>query len=328
MNLAARSDEGISVVVPVYNSQDSLHALVARLASVLSSISAAHELIFVNDGSQDGSWSVIEKLSAEHSWVRGINLMRNYGQHNALLCGVRAARFSIIVTMDDDLQHPPEEIPVLLAKLDEGLDVVYGTPIEQKHGLLRDLASLLTKVALRAAMGVEFADKVSAFRVFRTSLRRAFEAYRHPYVSLDVLLSWATTRFGAVRVRHDPRAAGKSQYTFRKLTIHAFNMITGYSTAPLQFASLLGVLMAVFGFVVLAWVIGRVVLEGIVMPGFAFLASIVAIFSGAQLFTLGIIGEYLTRLHQRALEKPTYVVLGEAEELPEGQMGRNDDGAV
>jgi len=157
-------------------------------------------------------------------------------------------------------------------------------------------------------MGVEFADKVSAFRAFRTGLRPAFKAYRHPYVSLDVLLSWATTRFGAVRVHHDPRAAGKSQYTFKRLAAHAFNMITGYSTAPLQFASLLGFIMAAFGFAVLVWVLGRALLRGIVVPGFVFLASITAIFSGAQLFTLGIIGEYLTRLHQRALERPTYVV--------------------
>lgn len=321
MNTSPKSDDGISVVIPVYNSQDSLRVLVARLESVLSRVSVMYELILVNDGSQDGSWSVIEELSMEHAWVRGIRLMRNYGQHNAILCGVRSAQYPIIVTMDDDLQHPPEELPLLLAKLDEGLDVVYGTPIEQQHGLLRDLASVLTKIALRAAMGVEFADKVSAFRAFRTGLRRAFEAYRHPYVSLDVLLSWSTTRFGAVRVRHDPRGAGRSQYTFRRLATHAFNMITGYSTTPLQFASLLGFLMTVFGFAVLAWVIGRVVLQGIVMPGFAFLASIVAVFSGAQLFTLGIIGEYLMRLHQRALEKPTYVVLEEVGSPAEGQMG-------
>jgi undecaprenyl-phosphate 4-deoxy-4-formamido-L-arabinose transferase len=309
--------QGLSVVVPVYNSEASLAMLVGRLAAVLPSLADHFELILVNDGSSDGSWGGICGHASRLPWVRGINLMRNYGQHNAVLCGVRAAQYDITVTMDDDLQHPPEEIPALLAKLAEGCDVVYGCPLEEQHGLARDLASVLTKIALRTAMGVDVARSVSAFRAFRTEVRRAFKEYRHPHVSFDVLLSWATDRFARVRVRHDARAAGESHYTFRKLATHAFNMITGYSTAPLQFASLLGFIMAVFGFAVLAWVIGRVVLQGIVMPGFAFLASIIAIFSGAQLFTLGIIGEYLTRLHQRALERPTYVILEEAGAPPE-----------
>jgi len=312
---------GVSVVVPVFNSEESLPQLVERLAAVLPGVAERFELILVNDGSRDASWRVICDHASRLPWVRGINLMRNYGQHNAVLCGVRAAQHDITITMDDDLQHPPEEIPILLAKLSEEFDVVYGRPRKEQHGLLRDLSSILTKIALRVAMGVEVAQSVSAFRAFRTGLRRAFEGYRHPQVSLDVLLSWATTRFTEVRVGHDCRATGKSQYTFRMLATHAFNMITGYSTAPLQFASLLGFLMAVFGFLVLVWVVGRALFQGILVPGFAFLASIIAIFSGAQLFTLGIIGEYLTRLHQRALERPTYVVVEEVGALSEEQEG-------
>src|SRR2546430_1642044 len=119
---------GISVVVPVYNSEATLEAFVQRLEMVLSSLASSRELILVNDDSRDGSWKIIDKISREKSWVRGINLMRNYGQHNALLCGIRAATFDTIITMDDDLQNPPEEIAKLLAKLNEGLDVVYGRP--------------------------------------------------------------------------------------------------------------------------------------------------------------------------------------------------------
>jgi glycosyltransferase involved in cell wall biosynthesis len=298
----------ISVVVPVYNSEDTLVELVRRLQMVLPSMVSAFEIILVNDGSHDHSWQVISDIVAKSPAVHGINLMRNYGQHNALLAGIRAARYELVVTLDDDLQNPPEEIPRLMEELIEGYDVVYGAPALERHGLWRDLASRITKLALQASMGVETARKVSAFRVFRTELRDAFADYRSPFLSIDVLLTWGTNRFGFVTVRHDPRAAGVSNYTFRKLVTHALNMITGFSTLPLQIASIIGFGFTLFGLGVLAYVIGRFLLEGTNVPGFPFLASVIAIFSGAQLFALGIIGEYLARMHFRMMERPTYTV--------------------
>jgi glycosyltransferase involved in cell wall biosynthesis len=145
-------------------------------------------VILVNDGSRDQSWDRIVELSNQYSWITGMNLARNYGQHNALLCGIRQAQYEFIVTMDDDLQNPPEEIPGLLAKLAEGYDVVYGTPERERHGLWRDLASQITKIALQGAMGVETARKVSAFRAFRTQVRDAFTSYHGFSVNIDVLL--------------------------------------------------------------------------------------------------------------------------------------------
>jgi len=234
--------------------------------------------------------------------------MRNYGQHNALLCGIRVARGATIVTMDDDLQHPPEEIPKLLATLEEGFDVVYGYPEHQPHGMLRGLASEMTKLALQNSMGAETARRVSAFRAFRTRARDAFADYHSPFVSIDVVLTWATTRFTAIRVRHDPRLSGPSNYTLYKLFTHAMNMITGFSTLPLQLANLLGFFCTAFGGVLLVFVLARYFLYGTSVPGFTFLASALAIFSGAQLFALGIIGEYLARMHFRMMERPTYTV--------------------
>ena len=131
----------LSVVVPVYNSEQSLPELVERLQPVLGSAAEHFELILVNDASGDRSWEVVASLAAGHPWIRGVNLTRNYGQHNALLCGIRKARYETIVTMDDDLQNPPEEIPKLLEELDRGNDVVYGVPESERHGLFRDLAS-------------------------------------------------------------------------------------------------------------------------------------------------------------------------------------------
>jgi glycosyltransferase involved in cell wall biosynthesis len=298
----------ISVVVPTYNSEHSLRQLVEKLEPVLSRSTSRFELILVDDGSQDRTWLVIEELAAQNEWISAISLMRNFGQHNAVLCGVRQASFDIIVTMDDDLQNPPEEIPHLIEKLAEGFDVVYGTPAQEQHGIWRDAASQVTKLALQSAMGAEAARKVGAFRAFRTQLRDAFAGYGGSFVNLDVLLSWATTRFSSVTVSHQPRQMGQSNYTFWKLVRHAINMITGFSMVPLQIASFTGFIFTIFGVLVLFYVLGRYVVQGGVVPGFAFLASIIAIFSGAQLFSLGIMGEYLARMHFRLMERPTYVI--------------------
>lgn len=295
-----------SVVIPVYRSATTLPDLYRRLVTVLEQLTDLFEISFVEDCGGDESWAVIQELARRDTRVRGFRMSRNYGQHNALLCGIRKARNEIIITIDDDLQHPPEELPKLLNELSEGYDVVYGSPMYEQHGIMRNLASRMTKLALQSAMGADTARKVSAFRVFRTQLRKAFEGYRSPSVNIDVLLTWATTRFSVVPVRHDPRLHGDSNYTVRKLITHAFNMMTGFSTLPLQIASVMGFVFAIFGFVVLAYVLLRFILGGSSVPGFPFLASIIAIFSGAQLLALGIIGEYLSRMHFRTMDRPPY----------------------
>ena len=302
----------VSVVVPVYNAMASLPELVSGISGVLAGRCDEFEVVLVNDASTDGSWQVIRELSSQDSRVRGINLMRNYGQHNALLCGIRSARYGVIVTMDDDLQHPPEEIAKLLDVLAQGNDVVYGRPAQEQHGLLRDLASLTTKLALQNVMGAEIARQVSAFRVFRAEVANAFRHYEGSFVSIDVLLTWGTKRFAVTPVRHQARALGASGYTFRRLVTHAMNMMTGFSTVPLQFASLIGFVFTLFGLGVLMYVVVRYLAQGTPVPGFPFLASIIALFSGAQLFALGIIGEYLARMHFRSMQKPPYVVRSES----------------
>ena len=298
----------LSVVVPVFNSEQSLPLLCARLLPVLKEISEQYELILVNDGSRDNSWETICKLAEEFHWVYGINLRRNYGQHNALLSGIRTAKHGVIITMDDDLQNPPEEIPKLLEKLSEGYDVVYGTPQHERHGLWRDLASQITKLALQNAMGAKTARSVSAFRAFDTQIRAAFANYESSYVSIDVLLTWGAAHFAAIPVRHDSRQLGQSNYTLRKLVIHALNMMTGFSILPLQLASLVGFVFTLFGLGLLVFIVGRFLIQGGSVPGFPFLASTIVIFSGAQLFALGIIGEYLARIHFRMMGRPVYTV--------------------
>ncbi|MBL8861862.1 MAG: glycosyltransferase [Planctomycetes bacterium] len=298
----------LSVVVPVFNSEGSLPVLVERLEPVLRAVADRFELVLVNDGSRDGSWAVVQDLTRRHDWVRGFDLMRNFGQHNALLCGVRAARGSVVLTMDDDLQHPPEELPKLLHELARGYDVVYGAPHQESHGLLRNLASQATKLALQKSMGAATARRVSAFRAFRTHLRDVFADYRNQYVSLDVLLTWGTTRFSSVVVRHDPRTIGQSNYTLRKLLTHALNMVTGFSAVPLQIASITGFACTLLGLAILIYVLWTKLVHGSPVEGFTFLASMVALFSGAQLFALGVLGEYLARMHFRMMDRPAYAV--------------------
>jgi glycosyltransferase involved in cell wall biosynthesis len=296
-----------SIVIPVYNGASTLGDLVERLDSELPEICQQYEAILVNDGSQDDSWRVIQNLAKRYAWVHGINLMRNYGQHNALLCGIRAASFEIIITMDDDLQHPPEEIHKLLEKLEEGFDVVYGTPAHLPHSWWRNLFSFATKRVLAYVMGVKTIRDFAAFRAFRANLRTAFDSYQNPNVLIDVLLSWGTSRFATQVVEEKPRAAGESNYNFYKLFQYTMVVLTSFSTVPLRFTSMLGFIFTLFGLGVFVYVVAVHFLLGST-PGFPFLASIIAIFSGMQLFALGIIGEYLARIFDRSMDRPAYVI--------------------
>jgi len=302
----------VSVVVPVYNSQNSLPLLLNRIGLVLADMCKSFEVILVNDYSLDKSWDQIKDLAKKYPWAYGIDLMRNYGQHNALLCGIRHAKNEIIITIDDDLQNPPEQIPVLLNELEKGYDVVYGFPKHQQHGLMRDFASWITKKMLQKTMGIAVAENISAFRVFRSDLRRAFTSYHGPSVCIDVLLTWGGRKFAAIPVEHQKRTIGESNYTLTKLILHTLNMITGFTVFPLQFVSVLGFIMFFFGASILFYVLGRFFLVGSSVAGFPFLASIIAIFSGTQFLALGIIGEYLARMHFRTMGQPIYKIRSEA----------------
>ena len=298
----------VSVIIPVYNGADTLEPLVDRLLKVFQNQPCECEILMVNDGSQDNSWQIIQILASNHSRVSGLNLMRNFGQHNALLAGIRQAQGEIIVTMDDDLQNPPEEVPKLLAKLAEGHAVVYGNPIQEQHGIVRDNASVFVKIALRAGFGFKHASHTSAFRAFRAQLRNAFSDFEAKHVSIDVLLTWATNDFAWVLVEHNERLSGRSGYSLHKLLSHTINIVTSFSSLPLRIATFIGFIFMAFGILILLYALLGYFIFDRGVPGFTFIASIIAIFSGVQLFSLGIIGEYIGRIHQRVLNQPCYVI--------------------
>jgi glycosyltransferase involved in cell wall biosynthesis len=298
----------ISIVVPVYNSEATLEELVARLQAVLFPFAKAFEVILVNDGSHDRSWHVIRDLVAKYPFVRGIDLMRNYGQHNALLSGICRAQYEIIVTIDDDLQYPPEEIPKLLTKLSEGYDIVYGKPARRNHSAWRNISAGILRAISRVLLGAEMARHSSAFRAFRSVLRRGFEGFSGAQLSLDVLLSWSADRVTHIPVKHCARRVGRSGYTFGKLLLLAFNILTGYSTLPLRLASGVGLATSIVGLLMFFHVVIRRLFQTNYVPGFAFVASEIALFAGLQLFAIGVIGEYLAQLHFRTMGKPPYAV--------------------
>ena len=295
----------LSVVVPIYKGETFIQPLVTELIHTLPAISENYEIVLVNDGSPDNSWQLIQTMTREHPCVKGIRMMRNYGQHNATLCGVRAARYEVVVTMDQDLQHPPAEIPRMLSKLEEGYDVVYGAPRKLPQSLWRNVMTASIKWILAKVIGLPSVHNVSAFRAFRTHLRDAFVNFQSPSLILDVLLSWGTTRFTSVQV--DIAPAERSNYSFTMLVRTATLILIGYSTLPLRFASWIGFAMTLFGLGVFIYVLVVYFTAGS-PPGFPFLASMIALVSGAQLFALGIFGEYLARMFDRSMDRPTYVI--------------------
>jgi undecaprenyl-phosphate 4-deoxy-4-formamido-L-arabinose transferase len=298
--------DGLSIVVPVFRSEKTLNELVNRITKSVSNKPV--EIILVDDASGDGTWITICSIARQNSMVTGIRLGRNSGQHGALLAGVRAAKFQTVVTLDDDLQNPPEEINKLIDALVPGVDVVYGVSTEVKQNFYRRAGSKLVRKFFASALGFNSAVSMSSFRTFRTVLREGFNTALGPNVSLDALLTWSTTRFTVVEVKHDERKVGDSHYTFRKLVRFMIDMATGYSALPLRLASALGFLTISFGAVLLVYVIGRPIITGERVQGFPMLASTIIIFSGVQIFLLGILGEYIGRMHFRVMNKPTYMV--------------------
>lgn len=311
----------VSVVVPVYRSADTLLELVARTRQALAG--SEFEIILVEDAGGDESWTVVQELSCEFEEVRGLRMGRNAGQHSALLAGTRAATYGVVVTIDDDLQNPPEEIPTLVDVLMSGdADVVYGVPSDVAQAGWRRVSSQVVRRSMKAALGVDEVVNMSSFRAFHTRLRDAFDVRLGPGVSLDALLAWATDRFIAVQVRHDARVHGSSNYSFSKLVRFALDTLTGYTTLPLRLVSGLGFLTAVAGLILMVTNVLIPAVRGISIEGFPFLASIIILFSGIQLITLGVIGEYLARMHFRIMNKPEYVV---AENI-DGQVESADNG--
>jgi undecaprenyl-phosphate 4-deoxy-4-formamido-L-arabinose transferase len=295
----------VSVVVPVYGSAKTLRPLFDRLCGVLEGTDEAFEVIFVDDGSPDESWEVLVELHGADPRVKAVQLMRNYGQHNALMAGFRHAQGRIVVTLDDDLQHPPEEIPKLLDALRATeLDLVYGTFGDKQHGAWRNLGSAVVGIFYRAVF--RSSVQITSFRAIRRELLETIFPYNLNFTFIDGLLAWNTRRIGATRVAHHPRALGRSGYTLARLLVLTLNFVTNFSLLPLQLVSACGFLTAGLGLLTAFYYLFQYFSNNIVVPGYASVIIAILVLGGVQLLALGIIGEYLGRLHMNVNRKPQY----------------------
>lgn len=298
----------LSVVVPVYNSADTLPALVERLTRVLNTMSSRYEIILLDDGSRDHSWKVMQSLRQLHgAHLTIVQLMRNYGQHNTLMCGLNLAQGKYVVTMDDDLQNPPEEIPTLLTHISANeLDLVYGCPDQRSHARWRNLGATLVWSFYRRV----FRNPITPtpFRIMRHQLARSVQFYDLNFTYLDGLFAWCTNRIGAVAVEHHARAEGRSGYSLGKLLGLALNLYTNFSLLPLQVVSGLGFATASTGFLIGIYYLIQYLTANIAVPGYASTIIAILILGGVQLLALGVMGEYIGRLHLNVNRKPQYVI--------------------
>ena len=286
--------------------------LVHELDSVLGPLTGnSFEVIFVVDGSPDDTWEFVKIVANKHSNVHGINLMRNYGQHAALLAGIRSAKGRTIVTLDDDFQHAPHDIPKLTTALNDDIDIAYGVSVKDEHSFARNLGSSFYKKIASAVLRIEGAEVAGAFRAFKNELTSGFASSDDLYSPLDVMLAWSSNKSVGVPVHMNQREEDTSNYSVRKLFRHAVNAVTGYSIAPLRLVSLIGLVSFVVSFIIALVVLINYTLGRIEVAGFPTLAILVSMFAGVQLLSLGVIGEYLGRLHMRSMGRPRYVIRDE-----------------
>jgi undecaprenyl-phosphate 4-deoxy-4-formamido-L-arabinose transferase len=275
---------------------------------VLNSTDSRYEIVFVDDGSPDGSWAKL--VDVQQTWpdrIVAVQLMRNFGQHNAIMCGFRHSSGALIVTIDDDLQNPPEEIPKLIEALhSRDLDVVYGISDVKQHHVFRNLGSALVNVFFRQLFRSSIT--VGPFRAMRREVLESIFTYSLNFTYIDGLLAWNTQRIGQVPVRHDCRASGRSGYSITKLLTLALNLFTNFSLLPLQFVTLLGFFAAGGGLLLGTYYVVQYLLGNIAVPGYASIIVAVLLLGGIQLLSLGIIGEYLGRVHLNINRKPQYTV--------------------
>lgn len=299
------ADHSLSVIVPVFNSAVTLPLLIDALAPVLRRCADRFEVILVNDGSSDGSWQAICELASQHGWIRGIDLQRNFGQHNALLCGILAARCDRIVTLDDDLQHPAAEIHRLLEKLEEGHDLVYGMAETPRNGWWRNLTSAWFK---RLFLG----NPISSFRAFRADLRDSWNA-AGTNVAIDCLLSWSTDRVGLVPVAHRSRQHGRSQYTLARLVNLGWTMLANSGTLPLKTVSWLGVVLLIMGLAAGVWA-----LTG--GTGTFLLAALVLSLAGINFLATAMLAAFVLRALPGRWSRPAFAIRARTGPTPEGRV--------
>jgi undecaprenyl-phosphate 4-deoxy-4-formamido-L-arabinose transferase len=305
---AGRPRPAVSVVIPVHNEEASLDPLYERLERVLEDLAQPYEVIFVDDGSRDRSLDLLCRLQEKHEAVRVIQLNRNYGQHAAVFAGLDHARGDVVVTLDADLQNPPEEIPRLLDKISEGHDVVGGWRQSRQDHMVRRLLSWMVNKVTSKVVGVHMRDYGCMLRAYR---REVVETLRGCSEVSSFVPALANTFAGSpteIPVGHDRRINGRSKYNAFRLLRLNFDLMTGFSLLPIQVVSLAGIGIALLGLGFGGFLLLRRLLMGPESEGVFTLFAILFFFVGIQILALGLIGEYIGRIYMEVRRRPRYVI--------------------
>ncbi len=301
----------VSIVVPVYNERENIDELVARTVAVGQQLGRPWELVLVDDGSRDGSSERLLELARQHAGlVKALLLNRNYGQHNAILCGFSHAQGDMMITLDADLQNPPEEIPRLVAAIDAGADVVGTVRLQRQDSVFRRLSSLLVNNVVRLTTGVMMNDYGCMLRAYRRRVVEAMLACRERSTFIPVLANMFAKRTAEIDVRHAERTRGESKYSLFKLVNLQFDLLTCMTTTPLRLLSYAGgaIAAAAVGFGALLLVLRTFFGAAWAGEGVFTLFALLFFFVGAQFVAMGLLGEYVGRIHADVRERPRYIV--------------------
>ena len=298
----------VSVVIPVFNEELVLHDFYPRLKKEAESWGKSYELLFVDDGSTDGSFALICKWKETDSTLRVVKLTRNFGQQAAVLAGFRQSRGDIVVQIDSDLQNPPEEINRLLNAFTDEVDLVVTIPRKRQDSSFRIVGSKVIHFFAQALFGNRFTLNLSSFRAMRRSVIEKIDTCRDRSRYMAVLMSWMGVPTVHVEVDHQLRKTGQTKYGFLPLLRLTWDLITGYSNFPLRLVTYLGLFGASMGFAIMMFLLYQRLVAGILIEGFVVLSAVFSFFAGVQLLSIGFLGEYLGRVHLQIQNRPDYIV--------------------
>jgi undecaprenyl-phosphate 4-deoxy-4-formamido-L-arabinose transferase len=299
----------ISVVIPVFNEEENLRELGERLIRTLAAMGRPFEIIFVDDGSTDRSWQLLTDLNRQYpQYIRALQFHRNFGQHQAIFAGFQAARGEVMVTLDADLQNPPEEIPRLVAKLDEGYDTVGGWRENRQDSIFRRLPSQLVNQVMSRVTGVQLRDYGCMLRAYRRSVVDSINQCQESSSFIPALANLFAQRVAEIPVGHAERERGKSKYGIFKLLRLNFDLMTGFSNLPIHMVGFMGVAIAFLGLFFGFMLIIRRIFVGPEVEGVFTLFAILFVFVGLNTLGLALIGEYVGRIYREVRGRPRFVV--------------------
>jgi undecaprenyl-phosphate 4-deoxy-4-formamido-L-arabinose transferase len=304
------ADVRISVVIPVYNEEANLHVLIKRLLPVMEQMGKPFEVILVDDGSRDNSLNLLKEFSL-NPVVRVVELTRNYGQHAAIMAGFSIVRGDIVVTLDADLQNPPEEIPKLISTMEEGnYDVVGSIRKGRKDSVLRIMPSKMVNMVARKITGVSMRDWGCMLRAYRRPVVERMIDCHEQSTFIPALATVFAKRVTEIEVAHEERFGGRSNYPLRKLINLQFDLVASFSDLPLKLIMYGGVLMSFLGVCFGAFLAVARLVYGVrwAAEGIFSLFAVLFVFVGLQFFALGLIGEYIGRIFREVRKRPEYVI--------------------